>query len=153
MATKLQYSCWENSMDRGAWWATVYGVTRLSSFPFTFHFHALEKEMSPRPEQPLGRGSALSRLGAELELRRSGSSLPKSFCPELSSAFCPPAHWASSQPFLLDQGPSVAAFPLPFRLGCPSHVADSIQAFERNMSLQTGSHGWRSLVGCSPWGC
>ena len=28
---------------------------------------------SPRPEQPLGRGSALSRLGAELELRRSGS--------------------------------------------------------------------------------
>ena len=30
---------------------------------------------SPRPEQPLGRGSALSRLGAELELRRSGSSL------------------------------------------------------------------------------
>ena len=27
---------------------------------------------SPRPEQPLGRGSALSRLGAELELRRSG---------------------------------------------------------------------------------
>ena len=30
---------------------------------------------TPRPEQPLGRGSALSRLGAELELRRSGSSL------------------------------------------------------------------------------
>ena len=29
----------------------------------------------PRPEQPLGRASALSRLGAELELRRSGSSL------------------------------------------------------------------------------
>ena len=30
----LQYSCLENSMDRGAWWATVYGVkesrTRLS---------------------------------------------------------------------------------------------------------------------------
>ena len=26
-ATQLQYSCWENSMDRGAWWATVYGVT------------------------------------------------------------------------------------------------------------------------------
>ena len=30
---------------------------------------------SSRPEQPLGRGSALSRLGAELELRRYGSSL------------------------------------------------------------------------------
>ena len=25
----LQYSCLENSMDRGAWWATVHGVTRV----------------------------------------------------------------------------------------------------------------------------
>ena len=37
-------------MDRGAWWAAVYGVaqsrTRLSDFTFTFHFHALEKEMA-----------------------------------------------------------------------------------------------------------
>ena len=36
----LQYSCLENSMDRGAWWATVHGVaksqTRLSDFTFTF---------------------------------------------------------------------------------------------------------------------
>ena len=24
----LQYSCLENSMDRGAWWTTVYGVTK-----------------------------------------------------------------------------------------------------------------------------
>lgn len=47
---------------------------------------------------------------------------PKSFCPGSSSAFTPPAHWASSQPFLLDQGPPVAAFPLHFRLGCPSRV-------------------------------
>ena len=37
-------------MDRGAWQAAVYGVaksrTRLSDFTFTFHFHALEEEMS-----------------------------------------------------------------------------------------------------------
>ena len=37
-------------MDRGAWWAAVHGVlksrTQLSNFPFTFHFHALEKEMA-----------------------------------------------------------------------------------------------------------
>ena len=37
-------------MDRGAWWAAVHGVaksqTRLSDFPFTFHFHALEREMA-----------------------------------------------------------------------------------------------------------
>ena len=45
----LQYSCLENPMDRGAWWAAVHGVTRsqtrLSDFTFTFHFHALEKVM------------------------------------------------------------------------------------------------------------
>ena len=39
-------------MDRGAWWAAVHGVarswTQLSDFPFTFHFHALEKEMATR---------------------------------------------------------------------------------------------------------
>ena len=36
-------------MDGGAWWAAVHGVargrTQLSDFTFTFHFHALEKEM------------------------------------------------------------------------------------------------------------
>ena len=26
--TPLQYSCWENSMDRGAWWVTVYGIAK-----------------------------------------------------------------------------------------------------------------------------
>ena len=46
----LQYSCLEHPMGGGAWWAAVHGVaksqTRLSSFTFTFHFHALEKEMA-----------------------------------------------------------------------------------------------------------
>ena len=48
--TLLQYSCLANPMDGGAWWAAVHGVarsrTRLSDFTFTFHFHALEKEMA-----------------------------------------------------------------------------------------------------------
>ena len=48
--TPLQYSCLETPMDGGAWWARVHGVTRsrtrLSNFTFTFHFHALEKEMA-----------------------------------------------------------------------------------------------------------
>ena len=39
--TPLQYSCLENPMDRGAWWAAVHGVakswTRLSDFTFTFN--------------------------------------------------------------------------------------------------------------------
>ena len=46
----LQYSCLENPMGRGAWQAAVHGVakswTRLSDFPYTFHFPALEKEMA-----------------------------------------------------------------------------------------------------------
>ena len=48
--TPLQYSCLENLVDEGAWQAAVHGVaksrTRLSDFTFTFHFHALEKEMA-----------------------------------------------------------------------------------------------------------
>ena len=52
-------------MDGGAWWAAVYGVaksqTRLSDFTFTFHFHALEKEMATTPVflpgESQGRGS------------------------------------------------------------------------------------------------
>ena len=50
IGTPLQYSCLENPMDGGAWWVAVHGVaksqTRLRDFTFTFHFHALEKEMA-----------------------------------------------------------------------------------------------------------
>ena len=55
-------------MDGGAWKAAVHGIpegrTRLSDFTFTFHFHALEKEMAthssvlawkiPGTEEPSG---------------------------------------------------------------------------------------------------
>ena len=55
-------------MDGGACWATVHGVaksrTRLNDFTFTFHFHALEKEMVTHSSTPVflpgesqGRGS------------------------------------------------------------------------------------------------
>ena len=52
-------------MDGGAWWAAVHGVakspTRLSDFTFTFHFHALEKEMATHSSvlawRTQGRGS------------------------------------------------------------------------------------------------
>ena len=46
-------------MDGGAWWAAVHGVarsrTRLSDFTFTFHFHALEKEMATHSSVPAWR--------------------------------------------------------------------------------------------------
>ena len=48
--TPLQCSCLENPRDGGAWWAAIYWVTQsrtwLSYFTFTFHFHALEKDMA-----------------------------------------------------------------------------------------------------------
>ena len=50
--TPLQYFCLENPMDGGAWWAAVHGVTKSRTwlsdftFTFTFHVHALEKEMA-----------------------------------------------------------------------------------------------------------
>ena len=48
--TPLQCSFLENPMDGGAWKAAVHGVSKsqtlLSEFTFTFHFHALEKEMA-----------------------------------------------------------------------------------------------------------
>ena len=57
--TPLQYFCLENPMDGGAWWAAAHGVaeswTRLSDFTFTFHFHALEKEMATHSSVPAWR--------------------------------------------------------------------------------------------------
>ena len=51
MASHSSILAWKNPMDGGAWWAAVHGVaqsrTRLSDFTFTFHFHALEKELAP----------------------------------------------------------------------------------------------------------
>ena len=71
-------------MGRGAWRATVNGVaksrTQMSDFTFTFHFHALEKEMAthsstlawriPGTAEPGGQSKGLHRVG----LKRLGSS-------------------------------------------------------------------------------
>ena len=49
----------ENPMEGGSWWAVIHGVarsqTRLSDFPFTFHFHALEKEKATHSSVPAWR--------------------------------------------------------------------------------------------------
>ena len=50
MAPHSSTLAWKIPMEGGAWKAVVHGVakswTRLSDFTFTFHFHALEKEMA-----------------------------------------------------------------------------------------------------------
>ena len=63
----LQYSCLENPMDGGAWWAAVRGVAksraRLNDFTFTFHFHALEKEMAAHSGIPAQRIPGMEEPG------------------------------------------------------------------------------------------
>ena len=65
--TPLQYSCLENPMDGGAWQAAVHGVAKsriwLSDFPFTFHFHALEKEMATQSSVLAWRISGMGEPG------------------------------------------------------------------------------------------
>ena len=50
MTSQSSTLAWKNPMDGGAWKAAVHGIaegqTLLSDFTFTFHFHALEKEMA-----------------------------------------------------------------------------------------------------------
>ena len=54
-------------MDRGAWKAAVHGVTKsrtqLSDFTFTFHFHALEKEMATHSSVPAWRIPGMGEPG------------------------------------------------------------------------------------------
>ena len=50
MAPHSSILAWKIPWMEGAWWAAVPGVAksqaRLNDFTFTFHFHALEKEMA-----------------------------------------------------------------------------------------------------------
>ena len=58
-SSTLAWKCLENPMDRGVWTAVVHGVaearTRLRDFTFTFHFHALKKEMATHFSTPAWR--------------------------------------------------------------------------------------------------
>ena len=71
--TPLQYSCLENPMDRGAWWAAVHGITKsrtwLSNFFFTFHFPSLEKEMATHSSILAWRIPGTGEPGGLLSLR------------------------------------------------------------------------------------
>ena len=60
-------------MDGGAWWAAVHGVTRsqtrLSDLTFTFHFHALEKEMATHSSVLAWRIPGIGEPGGLLSMR------------------------------------------------------------------------------------
>ena len=65
--TPFQYSCLENPVGGGAWWAAVHGVaksrTGLSDFTFTFNFRALEKEMATHSSVLAWRIPGMGELG------------------------------------------------------------------------------------------
>ena len=68
----LQYSCLENPMDGGAWLVAVHGVAmsraQLSDFTFTFHFHALEKEMATHSSVLAWRIPGIEKPGRRLSM-------------------------------------------------------------------------------------
>ena len=81
------YSCLENPMDRGAWWAAVHRVaksqTGLSDVTFTFHFHALEKEMATHSSVLAWRISGMGEPGG---LPSMGSHRVGHDCSDLAAA-------------------------------------------------------------------
>ena len=115
----------ENTMDRGAWWATVHGVTksrtRLSNFTFTCHFHALEKEMAIHSSVLAWR---IPRTGEAWWAAVYGVAQSRTRLKRLSSS----SSSNSNTKFREGNGK-------PLQYSCLKK-----------------SHGWRSLVGCSPWG-
>ena len=85
--TPLQYSCLDNPMDGGAWWAAVHGVTksrtRQSDFTFTCNFHALEKEMATHSRVPAWRIPGTGEPGG---LSSMGSTRVGHVCSDLAAA-------------------------------------------------------------------
>ena len=96
-STPLHYSCLGNPMDGGAWWAAVHEVTksqtRLSDFTFTFHFHALEKEMATHSSVLAWRIPGTAEPGG---LPSMGSHRVRHDWRDLAAAAAPPREWADT---------------------------------------------------------
>ena len=170
----LQYSCLENPMGQGAWWAAVHGVAKsqtwLSEFTLTFHFHALEKEMAthssvlawiPGMREPGGPPSM------ELNRARHGWS------DVAAAAYLFRAVLSSQTEKAMAPHSSTLAWKIP-RMEEPGRLQSmgSLRVGDNwatSLSLFTFMHwrkkwqptpaflpgesqGWRSLVGCHLWG-
>ena len=117
--TPLQYSCLENPMDGGAWKAAVHGVTEgwtwLSDFTFTFHFHALEKEMATHSSvlawriPGTGEPGGLPSMGSH-RVEHDWSDLAAAAA--LLTAVLPKAHWLHTPecPALGDTPPTPSGY-------------------------------------------
>ena len=137
--TSLQYSCLENPLDRGAWWAAVHGVAKgwtwLSDFTFTFHFHALEKEMATHSSvltwriPGTGEPGGLPSMGSH----RVGHDWSDLATKTVSELF----EYTRQHRYHLT----------------PFNIYTRRRQWHPTPVLLPGkSHGRRSLVGCNPWG-
>ena len=85
----LQYSCLENSMDRGAWWAVVHGVTKSGTQLSHWHFHFLEVSASALrtcSTQPRGGKVVWGALGTNVSDCLPSYCISKSVCMGLLNA-------------------------------------------------------------------
>ena len=152
--TPLQYSCLENPMDRGAWWAAVLGVTRsrtqLSNFTLFFHFHALEKEMATHSSVLAWRIPGMGEPGGLLSMgwHRVGHDWSDLAAAaryiNLKSLHLPASGGSDGKESTcnagdLDSIPGLGRFP-------------RRRAWQPTPCLEN-PHGQRSLVGYSLWGC
>ena len=142
-------------MDRGAWEAAVHGVaegrTRQSNFTFTFHFHALEKEMATHSSvlawSPRDGGAwwaavyevAQSRTRLKQLSISSSSSTASTFSNMKITLYLPSGHTLYIQQWLLQDNLYLVRAGLRRRQCDPTPVL-----------LPGKSHGQRSLEGCSP---
>ena len=107
--TPLQHSCLENPMDRGAWWATVHGVTKSGTLlsDFTFHFHTLEKEMATHSSvlawriPGMGEPGGLPSMGSH-RVGHDWSDLAASKSRQVNNFINCLRHWVLSQLILSD---------------------------------------------------
>ena len=147
--TPLQYSCLENPMDGGAWWAAVHSITKsrtwLGNFTLTLHFLALEKETAthssvlawriPGMGEPDGLLSMEShRVGHDWSNLAAAAGLPWWLSGKDSACQC-------RRRTIRGFNPWVGKIPWS-RKWQPTPVF-----------LPGESHGQRNLAGHSPWDC
>ena len=123
--TPFQYSCLENPMDRGAWWAAVHGVAKsrtwLSDFTFIFHFHALEKEMETHSSDHAWRILGMGEHGGLLSMGSHRVGHNWSDLTAAAAAFQhPSSSFGSSPPYV---SPSSFSFGFQGKRPCLEHIS------------------------------
>ena len=157
--TPLQYSCLENPMDGGAWWAAVHGVSKsrtwLSDFTFTFHFPALEKEMATHSSvlawriPGMGKPGGLPSMGS-YRVRHDWSDLAAAAAADgethiLSTPFLPPsqASTLSEMSSPVAPGPGMRWWLCPFHQSLRQGETGGCKSTEEGILGPSASQGGR----------